>query len=173
MFIYFYFFLHFLCCLLVDLECASLHARFNPAAPNRALDSNLLSRSLCRSFSDSTHFLTLSALCCTPAMILLQPVSTETSQFQGHTSQMAICRPKALADWPPPPNFLTHIHTQTFAYSTMSQASQIWTASALKVHWLSGLQRLAIKETDEAHGHSFVRFVGILLHDLIYKNVFQ
>lgn len=56
--------------LLVDLDCV---------APNRALDSNTHSLSLAHSLTKSTHFLTLSALCCTSAMILLQSVSTETS----------------------------------------------------------------------------------------------
>ncbi|ROJ29339.1 t-SNARE domain-containing protein 1 [Anabarilius grahami] len=120
----------------------------NPAAPNRAHDSSPLSHSLYHLLSDSTHFLTLSALCCTPAMILLPPVSTETLQFQGHTSQMAICRPKALADCPPPAqNFLTHTqtHAQTFAHSTMSQASQDIDCQCTKnALTQSGLQRLGI-----------------------------
>lgn len=69
----------------------------------------------CTPLSPSFHL--SFAPCCTLAMILLEPVSTETSRFQGHTSQMATCRAQRpwLTSALPQPR--THTHTAVFLAS--------------------------------------------------------
>lgn len=119
----------FFYCFLFDLECASFHARLNPDAPNRALDSNPFSRSL-----SIAHSLTL------PVFLLFLPFAAPQPWFYYIQFPRKPCsfrvipprwryvaqRPWQIAPHPLLPKTSSHTqtHAQTFARSTMSQASQ-------------------------------------------------